>query len=681
MKRLPNRLYINFILILFLPVLASAQPKLPDSAKDSLKFANTDSVRYFLQAELAIYYLGQSPKASLYYFEQCIPLCKNHDKTLSEADALGAKGYLLLQLGNLPGAFACLQDAEKLASDPENENKSWHYSRSSEFPPGRLPVLARIYLDLAELMGATGNTDQEMVYLQKTKSVAGQAHYTLYLGLGNLVLAGIYLDLNKLDLSLECIKKAEDFLKKTNYKKYSGAVYQLSGIIYMIKGDNARALLNYHEAMVTNAQANNLIDLATAYASLCDYYLRLNRADSSLFYARKTLALRKAVGMYPLGNTYKNLYKSYKLNHQADSTFKYLELALTDRDIDFSQTAQSLVDFQKLAFKSQVSLDKLEKEKALTQYEVKIYLLCAALTILILLGLVSYRNNRQKRNANRLLREQKEEIEAQRDQLENALQTLKTTQNQLIIAEKMASLGELTAGIAHEIQNPLNFVNNFSEVNGEIVQELIDELKAGKVVEAIALAGDLCENETKINFHGRRADSIVKGMLAHSRSASGRKELTDLNKLAEEHLTLAYHSFRAKDKSVDFDIITNFDKSLPEIEIVPQDIGRVLINLFNNAFYALKQKQNTSDVNFKPSLEVTTSKYHHSVQIVIKDNGTGIPDQIKDKIMQPFFTTKPTGEGTGLGLSLSYDIVVKGHGGNIAVNTAENEYTEFILVF
>ena len=282
--------------------------------------------------------------------------------------------------------------------------------------------------------------------------------------------------------------------------------------------------------------------------------------------------------------------------------------------------------------------------------------------------------------------QQKEEIAAQRDNLEyqrndleRALAVLKSTQTQLIQSEKMASLGELTAGIAHEIQNPLNFVNNFSEVNIELIDEMQQEIEKGDLEEVKAIAADIKENQQKISQHGKRADFIVKGMLEHSRTSTGERQLTNINVLADEFFKLSYHGLRAKNKSFNADLVTNFDPNLPKANIVQQDIGRVLLNLFNNAFYAVQQKQKTAGADYKPAVEVSTSAKDGQVQVTVKDNGNGIPENIKDKIMQPFFTTKPTGEGTGLGLSLSYDIVVKGHGGSINVDTKEGEGSEFII--
>lgn len=285
---------------------------------------------------------------------------------------------------------------------------------------------------------------------------------------------------------------------------------------------------------------------------------------------------------------------------------------------------------------------------------------------------------------NKLIAVQKQELEElvkeRTAELSQSLAELKQTQNQLIQSEKMASLGELTAGIAHEIQNPLNFVNNFSDVSIELLDEMGEELDKGDTEEAKAIAGDIKQNLEKIAHHGRRADSIVKGMLQHSRASSGQKEPTDVNALADEYLRLAYHGLRAKDKSFNADLVTNYFPTLPKANMIPQDFGRVLLNLFTNAFYATQQKQHQlSDSNYKPTVELTTALKGDSIEIRVKDNGTGIPDSIRDKILQPFFTTKPTGEGTGLGLSLSYDIVVKAHGGSIAIESEEGQGSEFTI--
>ncbi|MCF8369179.1 MAG: hypothetical protein K9G76_09065 [Bacteroidales bacterium] len=273
---------------------------------------------------------------------------------------------------------------------------------------------------------------------------------------------------------------------------------------------------------------------------------------------------------------------------------------------------------------------------------------------------------------------------AQAKEIQKAYTELKSTQAQLIQSEKMASLGELTAGIAHEIQNPLNFVNNFSEVNSELIEELKEEAAKGDMKEVLTIADDIANNEKKIIHHGKRADSIVKGMLQHSRTSNNEKELTDINSLADEYLRLSYHGLRAKDKTFNADFKTEFDESIPNIKVIPQDIGRVFLNLINNAFYAVSAASSKASTkenpNFNPRVIISTKKLKDKIEIRVKDNGIGIPSELKDKIFQPFFTTKPTGEGTGLGLSLSYDIITKGHNGDLTLNTKAGEGTEFIIV-
>jgi signal transduction histidine kinase len=270
-------------------------------------------------------------------------------------------------------------------------------------------------------------------------------------------------------------------------------------------------------------------------------------------------------------------------------------------------------------------------------------------------------------------------LEAAKNQVDKTLVELKQTQQQLVQAEKMASLGELTAGIAHEIQNPLNFVNNFSEVNKELIDEMQDALQQDDKEEAVAIALDIKDNLQKIHHHGKRADAIVKGMLQHSRASTGKKELTDINALADEYLRLSYHGLRAKDKDFNANFKTDFDESVGKIEVVPQDVGRVLLNLYNNAFYSVHEKKKQLDRTFEPTVEVRTKRVGDKVEIHVKDNGTGIPQKVVDKIYQPFFTTKPTGQGTGLGLSLSYDII-KAHGGEIEVETKEGEGASFVII-
>ncbi|MCB9054478.1 MAG: GHKL domain-containing protein [Chitinophagales bacterium] len=365
------------------------------------------------------------------------------------------------------------------------------------------------------------------------------------------------------------------------------------------------------------------------------------------------------------------LSKIYASQKQFDSAFKYSNLSRQYSDSLYGRT--SINRLQAIAASNQIReiRSRQELEQARQQYRsnIRTYMLLAGLFILVIIIFFILRVSRQQARSKK--------------QIEQAYEELKSTQAQLIQSEKMASLGELTAGIAHEIQNPLNFVNNFSEVNKEMIIELKNEIDKGNFDEVKIIANDIEANEDKIIHHGKRADTIVKGMLQHSRTSSGEKEPTDINALCDEYVKLAYHGLRAKDKSFNAKFETNFDNSIQKINVVPQDIGRVILNLINNAFYAVNERQKAERLTqnaegYEPTVIVSTKKEDGKVIISVKDNGNGIPASVKEKVFQPFFTTKPTGEGTGLGLSLSYDIV-KAHGGDIEVESMEGEGTVFTI--
>jgi signal transduction histidine kinase len=328
---------------------------------------------------------------------------------------------------------------------------------------------------------------------------------------------------------------------------------------------------------------------------------------------------------------------------------------------------------QNLKLQEQQRQQSLEVAKIKYRNKVKLNTAIAALSIFLVIAVVLWRNIKQKQKAYILLQDQKTKTD-------EALQELKTTQTQLIHQEKMASLGALTAGIAHEIQNPLNFVNNFSELNAELIDEMEREIIRGNIAEVKAIASNLKQNEQKIIHHGQRAEVIVKGMLQHSRTTTGHKEPTDINALADEYLRLSYHGLRAKDKDFTATIKTDFDKTLQKIDVVPEEIGRVLLNVFNNAYYAIKAKLQTSKKGetYEPTIILSTKKTNGKVVISVKDTGVGIPEKALNKIFQPFFTTKPTGQGTGLGLSISYDII-KAHHGELKVNSEEGKFAEFLI--
>jgi signal transduction histidine kinase len=411
--------------------------------------------------------------------------------------------------------------------------------------------------------------------------------------------------------------------------------------------------------------ANGMMEIDYDYYT---YYLlkhQTDKAEASLLQAEKISTEQNGVSLQlkylkELGYFYQKQGKPALATQYFDQYFNLMQVK--ESSGDQYKIAQYEID-QKDREKTN-HINQLKQEKAVQDYQLSrrnSLLWISAVVLLLISGLSVF-------------------IYRQLHINKKTLKALRNTQRQLIQSEKMASLGELTAGIAHEIQNPLNFVNNFSDVNREMIDELKVELQRGDIEEALGIAEDLQQNEEKINHHGKRADFIVKGMLLHSRNTTGEKELTDINVMANEFLKLSYHGLRAKDKNFNAELVTNFDESLPKINVAHQDIGRVLLNLFNNAFYAVNEKQKTAGPDYKPEVTVSTSIEKGNLVISVKDNGNGIPDAIKEKIMQPFFTTKPTGEGTGLGLSLSYDIVVKGHGGNIQVNSKEGEGSEFIIL-
>jgi signal transduction histidine kinase len=665
------------LLLIALCLNCYAQDRAADSLRKAAKAAKTDSARCLSALALGTHFIEINRDTALYYADKALVIAKKNSQWFEEASALNLKAHQLNFLKKFPEALVCLQQAFKLADDPENrDKKTW--SASTKYPPARLrfSVLASSHVQMGILMSSTGDPVQEIGHYRAAAGLAEKGDDKIMLAIANMALGARS---SNPDSSLLFEKKAELNFKLSGDTYYLGYVYSILAWIHLGKGNPKLFLQYFHQAAATDLKNYNLSSLSEDHAAIAEYYLRQKQPDSSLYYSKKTLEFFHTVGAKELGYTYERLYKSYELKHQTDSAYKYLGLALTAKNSTYEATIKSLTDFQKLSMKDQLRLQALEKEKEQTQSRTRTSILLAAIGVFMLLAIIFWRNNRQKQKANHLLSEQKEEIETQRDNLGQALEELKNTQTQLIQSEKMASLGELTAGIAHEIQNPLNFVNNFSEVSAELVGEMEEELDKGDVEEAKTIAGDVKQNLEKIRYHGQRADAIVKGMLQHSQAGSGTKELTNINALADEYMRLAYHGLRSKDKSFNAELVTQLDAGLPKVNVIPQDIGRVLLNLFNNAFYAVNQKTKAAGEDYKPEVSVSTSAENGQVIIKVKDNGVGIPDAIKEKIMQPFFTTKPTGEGTGLGLSLTYDMVVKGHGGTIQVNSKEGEGSEFII--
>ncbi len=442
------------------------------------------------------------------------------------------------------------------------------------------------------------------------------------------------------------------------------------GNIYAQFGKNDSAIKYYLATILNSIQYDDHVNLSMAQRKMSNVYGALHRSDSSLYYAQAAFfTARNGNATVQLYDASKLLATLFRNAGKFDSAFFYSDVALASRDSIYGP--EKFRQLQVLLLHQQQSEQTIVENAERFKNQIKYTFLFIALGIFGLLATILIRNNRQKQKANELLSEQKIKVE-------DSLTELKSTQTQLVQREKMASLGEVTAGIAHEIQNPLNFINNFSEINQELIEEASLAKKSGDQKEHDELLAILKDNQQKINHHGRRADSIVKAMLQHARSGAGKLELTDLNALADEYLRVAYHGICAKEKSFHANLQADFDPTIGKIDLIPEDIGRVLFNLYNNAFYALNERKINSLDNYEPALLLTTRKKANMIFITVKDNGTGIPQKVIDKIFQPFFTTRPTGQGTGLGLSLSYDIV-KAHGGEIKVESKEGEGAEFVV--
>jgi signal transduction histidine kinase len=470
---------------------------------------------------------------------------------------------------------------------------------------------------------------------------------------------------NQLDSVDYYLKMAELYSFNIPTKAY---LLQIRSLYNIKKGELsvADSLLRLSWQLVNQ---NQIIVSSPAGILEPDYYIALlriqqNRPQEAIALLLKDIDRVRTVRPNVLRD-YKLLAELYEKtgdNARAKETYKSFISLQESIMADQSKFRTISFETEQLINDNEISIAQLEGQNKIASLTRNFIIGLAALLLLLVAGI--YYRFHAKKKANQVL--------------EKTLTELKSTQSQLIQSEKMASLGELTAGIAHEIQNPLNFVNNFAEVNSELIGEMKEELSKGNIEEAKTISNDIDENEKKIIFHGKRADAIVKGMLQHSRSSSGQKEPTDINALADEYLRLAYHGLRAKDKSFNATLKTDYDETIGNINIIPQDMGRVILNLITNAFYVVDEKKKSGIENYEPTVSVSTKKINGRIEIKIADDGNGIPPKVLDKIFQPFFTTKPTGQGTGLGLSLSYDIV-KAHGGELKVETKENEGTTFTI--
>jgi len=573
---------------------------------------------------------------------------KNNDRN-AEATAWTYYGQGYRLMGNYTKALECHYKAIAIATKFGNNAQIAHSYNQ----------LGNIYKDREENDKAIEIYRIALFYSEVARSKI--VKYAPPMNLGT-----VYLNEGKLDSSIYYSNRALEvlYLTNENQNRFIPTMLGNLGGAYsrMNKKNEAEKYFQRALSIVTKSDYTYTRIKQVVFFTVSEHFRRNQLMDSCLYYAKMAnAAVENTHYSYLMTKPAKMLSEIYD-GKNADSTVKYLKIYLkTNEVINSTRVTQQL---QVMAFEEEQRKLELEQARKEAQARLKIYFLIAGLLLVSLFGLLMFRNNKQKQKINA--------------KLENTLTNLQATQKQLVQSEKMASLGELTAGIAHEIQNPLNFVNNFADLNMELIDELQQELKTGNTEEAIAISNDIKDNEQKINHHGKRADAIVKGMLQHSNSGSGKKEPTDINALADEYLRLSYHGLRAKDNSFNATMNTDLDESIGNINIIPQDIGRVLLNLINNAFYVVNEKSKQEIEGYEPTVSLSTRMLRDKVEIKVADNGNGISQKILDKIFQPFFTTKPTGQGTGLGLSLSYDIV-KAHGGELKVETKEGEGTTFTI--
>jgi len=630
--------------VFFIPVLGQQENyKDVPSLLQRLSAATSDTTRILIKCSLGEAYRSNNPDTSLIMANEALASSQELNFKRGEIHALVVLCVLYREKGDLPYALELGLKALKIA---EEERLAYE----------QVYCLIRI----AVVYIAVKDIPEGIAYLKKADDILKNNYDDFQWTVVQFFLGDAYDQLNDLDAAE---KQAKIIEEKQGLDPLWVIIYRRMQANIAVKRNNLPlAIKYYHESNEAAIAQSEFREAATIVNGMALAFKKMGKTDSAIFYAKQGLKLGQMLSYRNRILAASSLLAELYAEKDPKEAVKYYQIASASKDSLYG--VQKVLKLQSSTMKEQERLADEEAARIAYQNKIRQRTLVGSVAAFLGIALILYRNNRQKQKANKIL--------------ETTLVNLKTTQSQLIQAEKMASLGELTAGIAHEIQNPLNFVNNFSEVNTELVDELKSELTVGNTHSAIEIADDIKENEKKINHHGKRADAIVKGMLQHSGASAGQKEMADINALCDEYLRLAYHGLRAKDKSFNAKLETNFDNSIDKINIVPQDMGRALLNFYNNAFYIVNEKQKENLNGYEPTVSVSTKKIKGKVEIRVADNGNGIPQKILDKIFQPFFTTKPTGQGTGLGLSLAYDIV-KANGGEIKVQTKEGEGSEFII--
>ena len=651
MKKLP-------LLILLLLLMAKSTPgqnRKVDSLKRQLAIAKDDTTRILVISEICAVYQTNDFDSLQVYCKKGLALAQQVEFPKGEVQIMANFAVGLQLHGDTPQSLALLFKALQIAEERHLTGETIHC----------LDHIGDAYWYLNDFPKSITYYKWANKLIKTTRNSTGRLNYYTDEDL-NLGLA--FLSLNMMDSAKTYVEgyAKKSFSDDRDYNYYLA----LRGQIEFRTGNLKKGFDDLKQSVrLDEVNLDDYNDCQSCYY-LAGFFKITGQSDSSIFYAKKGLAAAQRID-YKMGILYNSKFLAEQYEGKVnDLAYYYLKLANSINETLFG--SGKVKELQKVLSEEQERQRQKEAERIAYQTRLKEYAFFAGLCIVLFIAFILYRNNLREKRGKKLLEEKNELIEI-------TLADLKSSQTQLIQREKMASLGELTAGIAHEIQNPLNFVNNFSEVNEEMIDELEDALNSGNIGEALAIAGDIKQNEKKIGYHGKRADSIVKSMLEHSRISTGEKQHTDLNELCDQFLKLSYYGQQTKNDNFSAELITNFDENLPKANVYQQEIGQVLLNLFNNAFYAVKQKLKTAEADYKPKVSVTSTTENGNIIIIVKDNGNGIPDAIKDKIMQPFFTTKPTGDSTGLGLSLSYDIVVKGHGGSVMVNSKETEGAEFII--